>query len=62
MMNAAPMPEGTMAEETNEPRDKADEQQAEDERRRTRESDHPETPEQIREDVAEDDRFQSTDN
>jgi hypothetical protein len=61
MMNAAPAPEETMADETNEPRQKADEQQAEDERRRTRETD-PEPPEAIREDVAEDDRFQSTDN
>lgn len=50
-----------MAEQVNEPRQKADEQQAEDERRRTRETD-PEPPETIREDVAEDDRFQSTDN
>jgi hypothetical protein len=61
MMNAAPATEGTMAEETNEPRQKADEQQAEDERRRTGET-APEPPEAIREDVAEDDRFQSTDN
>jgi len=61
MMNAVPAPEGTMAEETNEPRQKAEEQQAEDEHRRTRET-APEPPEAIREDVAEDDRFQSTDN
>ena len=50
-----------MAEETNEPRQKAEEQQAEDERRRTGET-APEPPEAIREDVAEDDRFQSPDN
>ena len=61
MTNAAPIPEGTMAEQVNEPRQKADEQQAEDERRRTRETD-PESPEAVQEDVAEDDRFQSTDN
>ena len=50
-----------MAEETKEPRQEAGEQQAEDERRRTRETD-PESPEAVQEDVAEDDRFQSTDN
>ena len=60
-MNAAPIPEGTMAEQTNEPRQKADEEHEEEERRRTHETD-PEPPEAIREDVAEDDRFQSTDN
>jgi hypothetical protein len=50
-----------MAEDTNEPKQKPDEQQTNEERKRTRESD-PEPPEAIREDVAEDDRFQSTDN
>jgi hypothetical protein len=50
-----------MAEHTNEPTQKPDDQQADEERRRTRESD-PEPPEAIREDIAEDDRFQSTDN
>jgi hypothetical protein len=61
MTNAAATPEGTMAEETDEPREKADEQEADEERRRTRETD-PEPLDAIREDVAEDDRFQSTDN
>jgi hypothetical protein len=54
-------PEGTMAEDTNEPTQEPDDQQANEERRRTRESD-PEPPAAIREDIAEDDRFQSTDN
>jgi hypothetical protein len=60
MMNAQPNPEGTMAEETDQPKQEADEKRDE-QRRQTREAD-PESPEAIREDVAEDDRFQSTDN
>ena len=61
MVNAAQIPEGTMAEQTDEPKQETKKQEAEERRPRTPDT-APEPSEALREDVAEDDRFQSTDN